>query len=593
MKYTLPLLLCFAVCCTAFGQAPNKSALKIESLEIVAEVNGEKITRNSLAAECLQLHGENELYGLVRTMIIRLECERQNIVITAEEINAEVLRWAQGAGLTTEQLLKTLEQQRGVLPEQFRQIVIWEILALRKIAGARLNPSVEELQTAYDAKFGSAVRARQIVLSTKEEAEKILAELKQHPETFAAVAKNKSIDTETQAYGGMLFPIRRHSFHPDVEKILFSLKEGELSPVIQMLPGHFTIFKCEGYLEPPEVDVEAERKELFFQLRDAKQNQVTAEIFNELRNRTQLQIIFGKPELYSQYPGVAALVGNQRISIQELAEVSTQRHGTDVIGDMINRLIIEQACRRENIRITEHDIDKEIWEMAFNYLPLDKDGKPNIKLWIEKTTEESGLSEPMYRKNVVAPVLSLKRLTRPLVQVTEEDIDRSFEANYGVKVRCLAIVFDGQDTRRAEEAWRAANRQKTAENFGDLAEKYSFDPDARLGRGVLPPISRHCGQPIIEREAFALKPGELSQILHVDDHLVILYCVGYTDPVPVEKEKVRAEMIADIFVNKQKYVIARYFERLHEQAVLTNYLTGTSQNPALERAIQEGATLQR
>jgi hypothetical protein len=258
---------------------------------------------------------------------------------------------------------------------------------------------------------------------------------------------------------------------------------------------------------------------------------------------------------------------------------------------MINRLLVEQACRRENIRIAEQDIDNEIREMAFKHLPLLPDGSPNVELWVKRAMEETRLSIPMYRKNVVVPVLSLKRLTRPHIQVTEEDIQRSFEANFGQKVRCLAIFL--QDKRRAQEVWQMANRHKTEENFGDLAVKYSLDPESQLGRGVIEPIARHCGQPILEKEAFALKPGELSQIIQIDEHLVILFCVGYIDPLPVKIEDVRVDLIADKLEKKQQAIIARYFERLHEQAVLTNYLTGETKNPTMERAIRDEPALQR
>ena len=588
MKHSvITALACFAVCCVATGQTPNPP-------EIVAEVNGDRITRTSLAAECLQLHGEDELQELINKTLIRQECERRNITITAEEINAEVLRKAQTFGLTTEQWFQALEQRRGISPEQYRHDIIWRILALGKLAESRLDVSPEELHAAYEAQYGIAIRARQIVLASRAEAETLLVELRQHPETFAAVARNRSIDTVTQPFGGMLYPIRRHTMNPDVERVLFSLQPGQISPVIEMLPGHFTIYQCVEYLEPADVDIDAVKKQLFFQIRDAKLPQISSEVFTELQSRAQVQVIFGTPSLYSQHPGIAALLNGREISIRELAEICIQKHGTDVLNDMIDRLLVEQAVRREGIVITEQDIDNEIREMAFTHLPLLPNGAPNVELWLRRATEETGLSIPMYRKNVVVPVLSLKRLTRPLVQVTEEDIQRSFEANYGQKVRCLAIFFPAQDKRRAQEVWQRANRHRTEENFGDLAAEFSFDPDSRLGRGVIPPIARHTGQPLLEREAFSLKPGELSQIIQIGDHLVILFCVGHVEPILVRMEAVRDDLVADIFEKKQRAIIARYFERLHEQAVVHNHLTGEWRNNLLERAIQEEEeTLQR
>ena len=579
-------------CPPVFGQAPPTQ-------DVVAEVNGERITRTSLAAESLQLYGEEELHELIYNTLIRLECERLNITVTNEEINDEVRRMAQTFSLTTEQLLQAIERERGISPERYRQDITWRILALGKLAeqlaGPRLNVSPEELQAAYDAQFGPAVRARKIVLASRAEAEAVLAELRQHPETFAAVARNRSICEVTQPFGGMMYPIRRHTMHPYVENTLFSTEPGQISSIIEgfPFPGQFAIFKCVEHLQPVDVDVDAVKKQLFFQIRDAKLPQVANDVFTELQNRAQITIIFGNPALHAQHPGVAALLNGREISIRELAEICIQKHGEEVLNDMINRLIIEQAARREGIVISEQDIDNEIREMAYKHLPLLPNDEPNVAHWLQMALQQTGMSLPMYRKNVVVPVLSLKRLTHPHIQVTEEDIQRSFEANFGKRVRCLAIFFRSQDTRRAQEVWQMANRHRTEENFGDLAERWSFDPDSRLGRGVIPPIARHTGQPTLEREAFSLQPGELSQIIQVDDHLVILFCVGHIDPVPVRIEDVRDDLIADIFDKKQQVIINRFFERLHEQAVLTNHLTGEWQNPLLERAVRDEPTLQR
>jgi len=582
------------VSCTLFGQTPNVPTVKIETPEIVAEVNGDKITRSSLAAECLQLHGENELQELINKTLIRLECEQQKITITVEEINAEVTRMAQAVGMTSDQLLQLYEQQRNFSPEQYLQDVVWRVVALKKLAGPRLVVNEAELQEAYDSEYGPAVQARQIVLASKNEAEVVLAELKQHPETFAAIAKNQSIDPVTQPYGGLMREIRRNTFgNPHVEKILFAMNPGEISPVIEVFAGYFAIYKCEAHLEPISVDINAVRQRLVLKIRDTKLRLVADEVFRELQNRSKVQIVFGNPAMYSQYPGVAALINGNVISQQELADVCVQRHGKEVLNDMMNRLLVAQACKRDKIIISEQDIDNEIREMAFKHLPLLQDGSANIELWLKRATEETGLSVPMYRKNVVVPVLSLKRLTRKQIEVSLEDVQRSFEANFGQKVRCLAIFFGASDQRRAQEAWQKANQHKTEENFGALAERYSFDPDSRLGKGVIPPIARHCGQPELEKAAFALKPNELSEIIQVEDHLVILYCIGYTEPLPVKIEDVKADLVADIFEKKQQMIIARYFEKLYEQATWDNYLKGESRNPALERAMREESQQQR
>ena len=599
MKHLFITVLSFLVFSgTAFGQVSTVPALRIDTpntaaSDIVADVNGERITRSTLAAECLQLHGADELQELINKTLIRLECERQNITITAEEINAEVLRMAQTFDMSSEDWLKVLERERGISPEQYRNDIIWRILALGKLAGPHLSISNAELQTEYERNYGAAVQLRQIVLASKADADAVLAEVQQHPETFASIAKNRSVDPGSQPYGGMIRPIRRHSFHPHIEKILFEMKPGDISPVIEYPQGYFTIYLCEGHLRPVDIDIAAVTEQLKIRIRDAKLRQIADEVFMDLQKNAKVLVVFGNPALYNQYPGVAALLNGQIISQQELADLCVQKHGKEALNDMINRRLVEQACRRANIIISDRDIDTEIREMAEKHLSPMPNGEPNVDLWLRRAMEETGLSIPMYRKNVVVPVLALKRLTHPLIQVTNEEIMMAYEANYGRKVQCLAIFFRTQDQRRAMEVWQLANQQRTEENFGDLAVKYSFDFESRQGRGMIPPIARYCGHPELEAAAFSLKPEELSHIIQVEDSLVILYCISHIDPLPVKIEEVKDELHTHIFEKKQQIIISRYFERLLKEAVFANYLTGESQNPALEKAMQDETSLQR
>ena len=594
---TLLSLLILVIGGTAFGQTTSAPIVRLNTPDNVAVVNGEAISRSSLAAESLQLHGVEVLQELIGNTLIRLECARLGISVTPDEVNDEILRRAQMFRISSEEWLRLLEERRGVSPEQLRYEIGWQLL-LGKLAGERIIVTAEEMQIEYERNFGPAVRARQIVLASRAEAETVRAGVIQHPETFPSVAINRSICTITQPFAGMLPVMRRHTFNPGIENMLFAMQPGEVSQVVEFPQGHFTVFRVEERLQPENVDIAAVNEQLFRRIYDTRLPEIANEIMLELQSRAEIHIIFGTP-LQHQFPGVAAVLngrqfpnGQQVISQQELAEACIRKYGNGVLSDMINRRIVEQAARRQNIFISEQDIDNEIREMAFKHLPHLPDGSANTALWIERALEQTGLSLDMYRKNVVVPMLSLKRLTRPLVQVTDEDIQRAYEANFGKQVQCLIIVFDTRDQRRATEIWQRANGNRTETAFADLAERYSFDPVSRHGRGVIPPIARHTGHPELESHAFALRPGEISPIFQVEDKLVILYCVSHINPQQIPLEDVKDELIENIFERKQQHIISLFFERLFEQATFINHLTGEMQEPALERAMQGGGNMQ-
>jgi hypothetical protein len=139
------------------------------------------------------------------------------------------------------------------------------------------------------------------------------------------------------------------------------------------------------------------------------------------------------------------------------------------------------------------------------------------------------------------------------------------------------VVLDNQ--RRAQEVWRLARENPTAEMIGDLAERYSVDPTSRTLRGEVPPIQRYGGQPALEREAFSLQPGELSGVVQVADRFLVLFCEGYTEPAKVSFDEARPELHADILEKKQRIEMARHFTHLRGGAAIDNFLAGTSQSP--------------
>jgi hypothetical protein len=172
--------------------------------------------------------------------------------------------------------------------------------------------------------------------------------------------------------------------------------------------------------------------------------------------------------------------------------------------------------------------------------------------------------------------VALKKLVRSRVEVNEEDLRKGFIANYGERVEAMAIVV--RDHRTANKVFEMARANSTDEFFGELAYQYSVDPVSRSNRGRIPPINRHGGQPIVEEEAFALKPGELSSVIAIEDKFIILRCLGHTTPVVQDFNAVKDELYSDIFEKKLRLEMAKEFDRLKESAQIDNFLAGTSQS---------------
>jgi parvulin-like peptidyl-prolyl isomerase len=206
---------------------------------------------------------------------------------------------------------------------------------------------------------------------------------------------------------------------------------------------------------------------------------------------------------------------------------------------------------------------------------------------MEMVTKEQGVSQDQYMRDSVWPSAALKKLTAQDVKVTEEDIQKGFEANYGERVRCRAIVLGNM--RRAQEVWDKARRNSSPDYFGDLAEEYSIEPTSKALRGEVPPLGRHGGQPQLEDVAFKLQPGQLSGVIQVMDKFVILRCEGRTERVDVDEKDVRDILYRDIYEKKLRMAMGQKYEEIHDRARIDNYLAGTSHEPEKPAAAREQA----
>src|SRR5262249_476853 len=82
------------------------------------------------------------------------------------------------------------------------------------------------------------------------------------------------------------------------------------------------------------------------------------------------------------------------------------------------------------------------------------------------------------------------------------------------------------------------------------------------------------GQPELEKEAFRLKPGEISGIVQISDKFVILYLEGFTKPVQVSRDEVKSLIAEDVHEKKMRLKMTSEFDRLKDQARIDNYLPG-------------------
>lgn len=542
---------------------------------VAALVNGTAIGWEQLTAEAVARHGDAMLDSLVNRAIIEQACARQGVTVTAAEVSAEIDGMAKRFGLPRDRFLELIQQERGFGEKQYSNEIIWPMLALRKLARGTAQPTPAQVQAAFESRFGPAVKARILVARTLDEAKKLRGLAVAKPEEFGAIARRSSVDVGTASASGWVQPIRRHTGDAAFERAAFALRDGEISDVIQVA-DQFIVLKCEGHLPASGEKLENVREKLVAELSEQASRAAAAELFRTLERQAKVEKHLDTASPTALSPGTAATVDGAAIPTETVAAACLERHGEEVLEILVTKTLVSQALSRQKLAVEPDDVKQEIDRAARSLGFTKQDGSADVDAWLRRVTQEDKVPMRHYIDDIVRPTVALKKLVGP-VTVTNEDIGKAYEATFGPRARCRMIVLDSQ--RRAQEVWQLARQQPTPEFVGDLAEKYSADPASRGLRGEVPPIQRYGGQPTLEREAFALKPGEVSGIVQVADRFMILFLEGFTAPMKVTMDEVKQDLKDDIHEKKQRIEMTRFFTYLREGASIDNFLAGTSQTP--------------
>ena len=557
-------------------QTPQNTGQQ-QQIQTLAVVNGQQITRNQIANECMRRFGKEVLESMVKKMLVLNHCQRNGVNITEKDVNDEIVAKAKNFGMSGERYIQTICSRRNISVDRLKNDIIWHELAIRRLAAKNIQVSPEEINQRMDSEFGERIQVRQIVVETRDQATKIRDQAIANPENFERLAKTFSLDLNSKSIGGLLPPVRRNFQLPEFEEIAFSLEPGQVSEVFT-LAEKFIILRCERIfpaetLTPEQTTIAHER--LIEEISRTKLTESARQMLQQMQNNSKIVNVMNNAKLSQQMPGVAATVDGVKILKNQVGEECINRFGSEMLETEINRSLLMQALKQSGLQVDKPDIFAEISRAAESIGHLNKDGSVNTQQWLAYVTQKDPSKEEFYIEDEVWPTVALKKLVESTVKVTPEDETKGFEANYGPRVEVKAIVCN--DHRSALRTWNMASANPTSEYFGELAHQYSIEPASKANYGEVPPIQRHGGRPELEKEAFNLQPGELSKVVQVGEHWVILFCLGRTEPVVTDFDAVKEELNKMILEKKMRVEMSKRFQGLRADAQIDNFLAGTSQ----------------
>jgi len=253
-------------------------------------INGELITREILAKECLEQFGAKVLESVINRTIIQQACADKGVQVTDSEVTGEVNRISKKVSLPIDQWYKMILAERGLTPLQYHRDVIWPLLALRKLAGSKVDITEKMFKEAYYDNYGPRVKAKMIVVDNSRRGQELAERLNAEPDKFEEFARDFSVEPNSKSLGGSIPPIRRYSgAHEELRNTAFRMKEaGEISPLIQVGPAAYAILKYEGRTEPVDHNPEDVKAELYEELHEREVQMLVAETFDELKKKARV-----------------------------------------------------------------------------------------------------------------------------------------------------------------------------------------------------------------------------------------------------------------------------------------------------------------
>jgi hypothetical protein len=252
--------------------------------------------------------------------------------------------------------------------------------------------------------------------------------------------------------------------------------------------------------------------------------------------------------------------GAMAITRRELGDYLIDRFGSERIDFLVNRKIIEMACQAQHITISDAEIKVQLDAdlLGFGGLTVDQFVNNVLKKY-NKTLFE-------YKEDVIRPKLALERYVRGKIVVSEEDIQKGFEAKFGPKVDCRIIVLAREQKKDAVDIWTKIRQDPNL--FDDYAKK-QFMPKIASTGGKVDPVHKHFGNASIEEEAFKLKPGEISSLIEMPDDgsTIILRCEKHI-PADATKQinEERAALYQEILQARMGDQMKKIFEELRKKA---------------------------
>lgn len=263
---------------------------------------------------------------------------------------------------------------------------------------------------------------------------------------------------------------------------------------------------------------------------------------------------------------VAYLYDNQPVSREQFGDFLVERHA-DKLDLLINKRIIDDACRQYNLEVSGGEIEAALTEQLQGFAIDQKTFVNTLLARYHKNLHE-------WKEDVIRSRLQMAKLCRSRVTISEDDLQKAFEAAYGEKIECQIILWPKTKAGKDEALADYAKIRDNAEEFDRMAKNQKVKSELAATTGKVRPFGRYVmGDPNFDRIAFALKPNEVSEVFETIDGPLVVKCLRHIPPdSSLRLESVREKLNAELVEKKIAAEMQKAFETLKKQAAPKKFL---------------------
>ena len=265
------------------------------------------------------------------------------------------------------------------------------------------------------------------------------------------------------------------------------------------------------------------------------------------------------------------------------AEEEQKKRNKDILRDMIDQQLLVQKA--QDLGITgDTEVIKRLDEIR-------KSMNLDSMEALQKAAEAQGVSYEDFKQNLKNQIVTQQVIQREVgshVQVKPEEVKQFYDEHQAEftraeMVRLSEILVSTQqpsidknnptppDAERLEAAQKKAEEALAAirkgEPFEEVAKKYSEGPSAAQG-GDLGAFKRGTMARELEDRTFAMKPGEVTDVIRTKQGFVILKVTEHSPAGVPPMKTVEPNIQEAIYFQKLQPALREYLTKLREQAYI-------------------------